>query len=333
MIKGKKKVDLTQESILKRISEYDVYKFYMVGNWKPNHVTHSPFREDPTPSFLISNKYGNLGYIDFGDSRFRGDCFNFVKQMFDFPTLDTTLKKIDKDFGLGISSGIISSDYKKIISAYKQPESAGKRYVKIQVQPKRFTKEDLAYWNMFHQGIDDLKQEHVYSIKKIFLNKKRFSFKENELTFGYYYDGFWKLYRPYENKKRKWLPNNVPITTMDGRKNLVKDKGAFILGSKKDYMVMKKVYPSACATQNEGVACFSVENVDFIKENSSHQILGYDSDIAGVKSSQEITKMFGFDYCNVPRKFLAEGINDWAGLAEKHGMKPIENYLTEKLII
>lgn len=330
MIKGKKKVSLTQESILSRITAYDIYKFYMVGNWEPNKITNSPFRHDLTPSFLISNKYGTLNYVDFGQTKYRGDCFNFVQQLFSLPDLNITLKKIDSDFSLGISSGKHSNDYKKITNAYKQPESTGKRYVKIQVQPKKFTIEELRYWNMFHQDISDLKSEHIYSISKIFLNKKRFSFNEKELIFGYYYDGYWKIYRPFESKKRKWVPNNVPITVMDGKKNLEKDKGAFILGSKKDYMVMKKLYKPSCATQNEGISCFSEENLAYIRENSSFQVLGYDSDVSGVKSSLEITKSFGFGYCNVPRRYLAENINDWAGLAEKYGMRPIENYLKEK---
>ena len=333
MIKGKKKVALTQETILKRISDYDIFKMYMPGKWEPNYITNSPFRKDRNPSFIISNKYGSLGYIDFGDDQFRGDCIHFVRQLYNLPTLDATLRKIDQDFGLGISSGIITNKYKTIVSRYKQPESAGKRYVKIQVQPKKFTKDDLAYWNLFHQDVSDLKREKIYSISKIFLNKKRFTFNENELIFGYYYDGYWKIYRPFENKKRKWLPNNVPITMMDG-KDCIKDVDiAFINKSKKDYMVVRKLIEGSCAVQNEGIACFSPENVKFLRNNSRRQVLSFDSDVAGVESSLQITKLFNFDYCNVPRKYLAEGIKDWADLAKKYGMKEIENYLKLKQII
>lgn len=333
MIKGKKKVVLTQETILKRISEYDIYKYYMPEKWEPNHVTNSPFRYDPTPSFLISNKYGNLGYIDFGDDQFRGDCIHFVRQLYSLPSLDITLKKIDQDFGLGISSGKPTNVYKKIISQYKQPESVGKRYTKIQVQPKKFTNSDLAYWNLFHLDEIDLKREDIYSVSKIFLNKKRFTFDETQPIFGYYYDGYWKIYRPFENKKRKWLPNNVPITTMDGKDCIKNVDIAFINKSKKDYMVIRKVLIASCAVQNEGIACFSQENIKFLRENSKMQVLSFDSDIAGVKSSLQITKLFNFGYCNVPRKYLAEGIKDWADLAKKYGMKEIENYLKLKQII
>jgi hypothetical protein len=333
MIKGKKKVTLTQENILKRISEYDIFKMYMPGDWKVNQLTHSPFREDKEPSFLISNRYGSLGYIDYGSTEHRGDCVHFVRQLFNLPSLDATLRKIDQDFSLGISSGKLSNDYKQIIKEYKQPESIGKRYTKIQVQPKKFTKMDLDYWNLFYQDVSDLKRENIYSVAKIFLNKKRFSFDETQPIFGYFYEGDWKIYRPFETKKRKWLPNNVPITVMDG-KDCIKDADiAFINKSKKDYMVIRKLLPTTCAVQNEGVACFTPENVKFLRDNSKKQILSFDSDTAGVKSSLQITDMFGFDYCNVPKKYLAEGINDWAGLAQKYNLDIIEKYLIDKQIL
>jgi hypothetical protein len=156
----------------------------------------------------------------------------------------------------------------------------------------------------------------------------------DELRFGYLYDDKWKIYRPYAKDKRsKWVPNNVPITAMDGKENIKDCDVAFINKSKKDYMVMKKLFPCSCAVQNEGLGCFSPENVEYIKSNSASQILSFDSDITGVENSQQITELFGFDYCNVPRKYLSEGIKDWADLARVHGLQAIEEYLISKELI
>ena len=102
---------------------------------------------------------------------------------------------------------------------------------------------------------------------------------------------------------------------------------------KKDYMVMKKIFPTVCAVQNEGVGCFSYDNVEYITNNSEKQILSFDSDTTGVNNSIDITNMFGFDYCNVPKKYLPEGINDWADLAKSYGLRTIEEYLITKNII
>jgi hypothetical protein len=333
MIQGKKRVKLTPDSILDKISEYDIYKFYMPHqNWKINVVTYSPFRNEKNPSFIIGYRGGALRYCDFGDSSKKGGCFNFVMMLFNV-SLNDALLMIDRDFDLGIMNASSTKNYERIISDYAQPTATSKREYFIQVKTRKFTNEELAYWNGYYQDIDDLRANNVYSIDTVYLNKQKFPIKDTELRFGYLYEGYWKIYRPFADKKNKWMPNNVPITMMDGLDDITDCDVAFINKSKKDYMVMKKVFPCCCAVQNEGMGCFSEENVDFIKENSERQILSFDSDETGVKNSQLITEKFGFEYCNVPRIYLDEGIKDWADLARIHGLKTIEKYLTQKELI
>lgn len=333
MIKGKKRVELTIENVLKRISEYDIFRYYFKGNWKVNQITYSPFRQENNPSFLIGNRNGSLSFIDFADTSKRGDCFTFVKLIYNLYNMDEVLKLIDRDFNLGISTGTLGDDYKKITSTYKQPEELGKRYSLIQVITRKFTKEELAYWNLYHQDLQDLKDNNIYSVKKVYLNKQLFYLNDNDLRFGYFYDGNWKIYRPFGDKKHKWVPNNVPITTLEGKENITNCNTALISKSKKDLMVIKKVFPCVCAVQNEGIACFSEENVRFLKENSDKQILSFDSDVTGVQNSQQITKLFDFGYCNVPKEYLKEEIKDFADLAKTHGLKKIEDYFKQKQLI
>lgn len=334
MIKGVKRTELTPDAILDKISDYDIYRFYMPDqNWKINVVTNSPFRNDKNPSFIIGYRAGQLKFKDFGDSTKTGNCFVFVKMLFNLSSFDEALRMIDRDFDLGISTGVSNQNYERIISNYSQPTSTVKREYFIQIKARKFTNEELSYWNEYYQDIDDLRQNNVYSVDTLYLNKKKFPLKDTELRFAYLYEGHWKLYRPFADKKEKWMPNNVPITMMDGLADIRDCEVAFINKSKKDYMVMKKVYPCCCAVQNEGLGCFSEENVEYIKENSERQILSFDSDEAGVKNSQIITDKFGFEYCNVPRLYLGEGIKDWADLAKVHGLKTIENYLIERQIL
>ena len=326
---------LKAESILEKVSEYDIFRYYMPhSDWKPNLVTFSPFRNEKTPSFMIGNKHGRLTFIDFGDTSKRGSCFDFVKMMFNILDYQDVLKMIDRDLGLGLSRETNTQEYKRIVTEYKQPVRMSKTYSNIQVITKKFTKEELAYWAQYQIDIEDLKANNVYSMSKVYLNKQLFPCGLDELRFGYLYGDKWKIYRPYAKDKRsKWVPNNVPITAMDGKENIKECNVAFINKSKKDYMVMKKLFPCSCAVQNEGLGCFSPENVEYIKSNSASQILSFDSDITGVENSQQITQLFDFDYCNVPRKYLSEGIKDWADLARVHGLKAIEDYLIEKQLI
>ena len=332
-IQGKKRVNLTPDSILDKITEFDIYKFYMPHqNWKINVVTYSPFRNERNPSFVIGYRGGALRFVDFGDSSKKGGCFNFVMTLFNV-SLNDALLMIDRDFDLGIVTASSTKNYERIVADYAQPTATSKREYFIQVKTRKFTNEELAYWNGYYQDIDDLRANNVYSIDAVYLNKQKFPIKDTELRFGYLYEGHWKIYRPFADKKNKWMPNNVPITMMDGLDDITDCDVAFINKSKKDYMVMKKVFPCCCAVQNEGMGCFSEENVEFIKENSERQILSFYSDETGVKNSQLITDKFGFEYCNVPRIYLDEGIKDWADLARIHGLKTIEKYLTQKELI
>ena len=334
MIQGDIRIRLTPSAVLQKISEYDIFRYYMPDrSWKINQATLSPFRNENNPSFLIGNRSGHLTFIDFGDTSKRGDCFTFCKMLFNLSTMDDVLRMIDRDFGLGFLPGTSTDKYKAIQKEYKQPEELGKRYSLIQVVTRKFNNTELAYWNQYHQSIDDLRSNNVYAIKQLFLNRKRFPLKDTELRFGYLYDGHWKIYRPFGDKKSKWVPNNVPITAMDGKEDIVNCDVAFITKSKKDYMVMKKVFPCCCAVQNEGVACFSDENVEYLKANSNRQILSFDADDVGVKNSQMITKLFNFEYANVPKKYLTEGIKDWADLGAKYGLEAIEHYLKERQLL
>ncbi len=334
MIKGVKIQKLTVESILNKISQYDIYRFYMpYSNWKINELTYSPFREERTPSFMISYKSEILNFIDFGDTSKKGNCFVFVKSMFNVSNFNDVLLMIHNDFDLGIINYSSTKKYERIIEEYSQPKFVNKIEYFIQVKTKKFTNEELAYWNTYHQDISDLKSNNVYSIDTVYLNKQKFYLKNLELRFGYLYEGKWKIYSPFASKKQKWAPNNVPITMMDGLDDIKNCDTAIINKSKKDYMVMKKLFPYSCAVQNEGMGCFSENNLEYLKNNSNKQVLAFDSDETGKKNSLEITKKFNFDYCNVPNHYLSEGIKDFADLAKTHGMKTIENFLKSKQLL
>lgn len=335
-IQGRKKVELTMDSILNKISDFDIYMKYMPHrNWGLNEVCISPFPKsdgstESNPSFLIGNKRGYISHILFSDTSYRGDCFAFVKQLYNLSTLDDVLRMIDRDFRLGIVSGENNQEYKKIISQYKQPEIT-KRNSLIQVVTRKFTKEELTYWSRYGITEIDLKQENIYSIKKLFLNKRLFYLED--LRFGYFYPegGWWKLYSPLANKKKKWL-SNVPLTTLEGKNNLNKDKTAWITKSKKDKMILLKLYPHVISSQNESISCFSQENIDFIQNNSLSQVILYDSDLPGINASKEITKVFNCHYCNPPKQLLPE-VKDFSDMALKYSLKEVENFLKNKLLL
>lgn len=324
-ITGKVKRELTMESILGCVSEYDIYRHYF-GDFTLNQAECNHLRGDKSPSFIIGNKYGHIGHFDFGDPEWRGDCFSLVKKIYGLTNLNEILEKIDSDMGLGFKG--VKKDYKKAISEYKQPEVT-KRNTLIQIVSRPFTKDELSYWNEYYQDIQDLKKNEIYSIKKMFLNKKLFPLAE--IRFGLFYNGFWKIYQPFENKKKKWL-SNVPLTTSWGLENLQKDKNSLGCKSRKDYMVCRKIYPHVWGVQNESLGAFSPETVQKIRENSNITYWGGDSDIPGKKASFAITEAFGFKHINPEDRLLPE-INDFAAWARKEGIKTVEQHFIKKGLI
>lgn len=321
------------QSVLDKITEYDIFRWYMPDkSWKLNRVTYSPYRNESNPSFIIGNKNGNLSFIDFADTSRRGDCFEFVKTLHNLSSMDDVLKLIDRDFHLGIASGIVTEEYKKIVSEYKQPEDLGKRYSLIQVVTRKFNNDELAYWNAYHQSLQDLRDNNVYAVKKVYLNKSLFAIKENELTFGYFYDGHWKIYVPYaSDKKRKWL-SNVPLATSYGLKNLNSEHDTLICKSLKDYMVCKKIISNVCGVQNESLAAFSEETVNYITQNSKQIYYGGDSDKPGKEASFAITKTFGFKHINPPDNLLPN-IKDFADWGKLNGLDELKKHFLKKEVL
>lgn len=336
MVKGKLRNSIiTIDAVLDKISEYDVFKYYMPNSdWKLNQVTYSPFRNENHPSFLIGVNSNRLYFIDFTDTSKRGSCFDFVKILFNLSNLSEVLELIDKDFGLGFRNETNTKIYERLITVYEQPKDIIKKYSNIQVVTRNFYQDELDYWNNYGISLNELKENNVYAISKVYINKKLVPINISTLRFGYLYNDNWKIYTPFaKDKKLKWFPNNVPITSTDGLDKLENCDKLLITKSKKDYMVIKKVYPYVCAVQNEGVACFSEENVNIMKSKSNVQILSFDSDLPGVTNSQYITKLFNFDYCNVPKNYLKEGLKDWADLAKSHGLNKVEECLIKKGIL
>ena len=74
---------ITEEEILKRTTEYDIYSFYMPKKFEVGRIMSSPFRNDIHPSFGIfkSSRTGSLLFKDqaTGDV---GNCFKFVSILY-----------------------------------------------------------------------------------------------------------------------------------------------------------------------------------------------------------------------------------------------------------
>lgn len=322
---------LTKDEILLRISDYDIYRYYF-GAFQINKVYLNHLRGDrSTPAFSIKEYDGNLYHTDFANSDWRGDCFSLVQQIYNCD-FKGALHIIDKDFGLGLSGGVVHE--RKDVITWKPPKIIEKKKTLIQVTPKRFTKRELDFWGRFELGLDDIRHDKnviTHSIKDLYINKQKVNIPEGELAFGYLFDDqYWKIYMPY-SKDMKWI-SNVPITTMYGLSNIKNCKKALVTKSAKDYYVCKKFLTSCTAgTQNESNVAISDVNIEYLLNNSELCYLIFDNDYVGVETSKFYNSK-GLKYWNVPKRYLHKhNITDPSGLVETYGSTRLIQQFTKKI--
>jgi len=191
MIKGSKKEKLTKETILKKISEYDIYKQFS-PKFKLGKKFSSPMpgRKDDTPSFIITTKFGNLYHCDYGDSKYYGGCVDFVMQLRSCDYM-TALRLIDTEFGLGIQAPL--KDWKATVSSYTQPEiKENEQEIHIECHYRKFTVGAHKYWNAYHLSEDYLKAQKVFQVKQLFIARQRIILPFEEIVFAYLTDDGYK---------------------------------------------------------------------------------------------------------------------------------------------
>lgn len=338
-ITGKKKVELSKDTILERCSSYDIYRHFF-GPFEINEVTCNHLRSENTPSMIIGNKYGELTHFDFGSTVYRGTCFDLVMQKYacDF---NTALKIIDKELNLGISQQKV--DNLEVIKWQQPKESIIKPPPTIQITTRKPNKEELGYWEQYGITLDDLKRENIYFPKTIYRNKKKIP--NTLLTFCYFYPEInkIKIYRPLAPKREKntppwlwkWDNSGIPFDYCEGLNNIKNCKYAFLTKSKKDRILLSKVLNINCIAdvQAENPSCISETTLNHFKANSEHQVTIFDADPPGKESSLWLTKEYGFKHCNVPDKYLKEGIKDFSDLYKVYGKEPIIEHFKEKKLI
>jgi len=331
-MKINKPIDL-RKLIFEKISQEQIFRYYYPYKFTLNQRCLSCFQKENNPSMIIGTKSqsGDIVFKCF-NSHHKGDCINFVMQMFNLDYIES-LEKIAEDFGLKEHSGI---KYEAIIKELpKTTVIKQKKAPDIVVSTRPFNSNELNYWNDYYQDISDLKRENIYVPKKIWINKNPIDLKVSELTFCYYYpeNDKWKLYKPNASKEKKWFTNQA----FDYIENIEKVKNCqkvLIAKSKKDKMLLNKALNFNClvTTQAEDITCFNQNSIDIL--NTCKEVYTvYDNDLKGKTASWALTNNFGWKHCNVPDELLKNGVSDFADWAKITNLKTIEDYFKLKNII
>lgn len=346
-MKGEVRLNLNRNDIFKKISEYDVYRFYLPDFETIGVNFKNTVRGEKDPSMKINYFEDRLTHFDFGDSRFKGDCINLVEQIFNCD-YNTALKKIDKDFNLGIVQKKVESI--KSVIHWNQPKEIPVKYPPIiKVIPRSPTQEELKYWEKLDQGLEDLKSEDIFFPKDIFRNGSRLPQVKGLLTFAYWYPELkkWVLYRPFAPERTALTPpqfwkwdKSLPFDYVDRLDTIEGPGNSFLTKGRKDRLVLKKALETnkIAVVQSEDPMAMSQKALDVFNMNSSlfggKKYTISDNDKKGKEFSWWLTKEHDYLHINVPDKYLFEvpKKTDFPDLVWYYNMQYVKDYFKQKNI-
>lgn len=335
-------LELNKENIYKRISSYDIFKYYCepFKNVNKNFFAEPELRTNDknTPSCCIAQKGGDLLYSDFGSGE-HYNAITYVMRKYSLSYFES-LKKINDDFNLGLgiknTSKVLSKKLKPLITNKQFVE---KEFTVLKKKQRPFTQEDLTYWNSFYWTEWMLNESKTQSISHYWIDDNMWIVKSNELAFSYEY--YWhngrqqrKLYFPLRNEF-KWLSNvdNTIIQLVD----VMPKQGdiLFITSSKKDAGIfwrlhLDKYFPDlvihGVAPNNEGV--FVPEQwFNKMKTRWKRIIIWYDNDTSGIKNAKKYSERFNIEYFYNPDNTF----KDPSDFSKNLGLEEFYKYLKEKL--
>ncbi len=291
-------LSLTKDHILDKISQYQLFSYYLGCDFKSGVVMNSPLRQDDKPSFSIfTDRKGTLRFKDFGNGD-TGDAFTFIQTLFgcDFYS---ALVRINEDFKLDLmynKKNVTIKPYDGFVTAIKELKFDAKKTIGVKTQSLNFI--DKHYWEQYGITEKVLKYYNVFSCKCVFIGENVVGYyKNNDPIYGYlfYKDSVytWKIYRPLSLTGHKWM-SNTNRTIFQGWDQLP-ERGEFIIITKslKDVMVLRTLGFISAALQNEITSIKDTVARELYERFNKVYILN-DFDLTGVKGANNLRKKYGF---------------------------------------
>lgn len=328
-VQGKKVVEINKELIISQIGSLSIYNYYITG-LKIGVPMLSIFRKEKHPSFWVKESSNGYYHKDYGAPEFTGGPIDLVMQLFSL-SFTEAIKKIAKDFGLSNNGVEYKVKIKEVVNTPKKKKIPDV----IEVIPKPFGKEHLQYLQEFHISSNSLgifKEVKVVAVDKWFLNRARMGLKRNEVCFAYIMEGKGiKLYRPYANKKDKWL-STISFREIMGLSNLENTEFGIISKSLKDCaLIGQYITKNVCCVQGEDFSSFTEENIEWINKNCKQVYVNFDGDFPGKKASWSTTRKTGWKHINVPDHFVTEGYKDFSDLTRAYGPQLMIDHFKSKI--
>lgn len=318
-----------KEAILKRVTEYEIYSFYLGHAFQIGIPFSSPFRKDPNPSFGVfqSKYYNGLLHKDQGDARYVGNCFSFVSQLYNNISYKEALQLVQRDMYLGKLRRYLS------YSERKPTEKTTKLSKLIQFEPNsNFTNFERKYWDDIGLTKEWLKFFNIHKTNRLFINGvETWTSTTSNPIFIYKIFDKMKCYRPFEkNKSWKWL-SNTSRYDIQGWEQLPEnndEETLIITKSLKDVAVLRTLGYLAIAPPAESVL-IPPAAMKLLRDqyNIKKFILLYDRDHGGMVGARKMFIKYRGEY-NISFKFLDKSIpKDISDFYRKFGKKSTLRYL------
>lgn len=294
---------ITGEYILSQVDDSLIYSRYLGTAFKIGTRMRSPFRRDENPSFSITFNphWLKLMWKDFGTGEV-GDCFKLIAKLRGI-TYNEAVDLVACD--LGMKDGCISVFNKEELSKAKQyKETFKKREYLIQIEPRKFTEKELDYWDQYNISKRDLLDNQIFSIGKIWINKN-IIYLDKGPNFGYYFpdEDKWKIYSPY-NPDYKWFGNVSSIKMEYNEEKYDKNLPIIITKSRKDRIILSKLYQNVASCQNENEYAIPKE-FDKVLEKYPAKYCWFDSDDPGKEANKKLNRR-GYKWINTPNELYEQ---------------------------
>ena len=306
---------LSVDSILEKVTDYDLFRFYCPPFKSVGKKFSSELREDPIPSAHITAKNNRLRYIDYGYAEHRFDSIGYIQYKYNVSFRDA-LRTIDSDFGLGLAG-------KNNRGALNTPKTYGKmKFEKIpclmQIRSREFNLYDRLYWGDYCISKETLEAFEVKPITHYWINGTRYP--AHKVAYAYCeHPGKYKLYSPLK-QDGKWF-GNMQVNHVQGITMLPIFGSICILASSlKDVMCLYELGIPAVAMQSESMMP-PKKLVAFLKRKFDEVKVLYDNDFTkdtnpGQTMALSICKEYELENICIPTEL---GVKDISDVMQVHG--------------
>jgi hypothetical protein len=316
------------KAILGRVTEYEIYSYYLGHAFQIGVPFLSPFRKETRPSFNIFMDRGRNGlyHKDFGDSRFVGNCFSFVEQIHSGISYKDAINMIVTDMKFGKLKQYLG------FLDHKPTEYTTKLRKVIQYEPKfNLTEVERKYWEDFGLTPNHLKFFKIYPAYRLFVDcvETWLSTAENPIFIYKVFDKI-KGYRPLEeNKSRKWISNcsRYDIQGWEQLPEMNETDTIIITKSLKDVAVLRTLGYLAIAPSSESVMIPPTAMKMLASKGIKRFIILFDRDHGGMMGAKKMFTAYRGTY-NITFKFIGRGHpKDIADFRRAYGERSAQRYI------